>query len=82
MALSPTSGGQTMALVYGPSDWYQAFRQDSGAHFAQALDYVSPDMAALVDGATRVSGFFMTNDQTPFIREVSGDGWALVGDAA
>jgi glycine C-acetyltransferase/8-amino-7-oxononanoate synthase len=82
MALSPTSGGQTMALVYGPSDWYQAFRQDSAAHFAQALDYVSPDMAALVDGATRVCGFFMTNDQTPFIREVSGDGWALVGDAA
>ncbi|MFE3323298.1 aminotransferase class I/II-fold pyridoxal phosphate-dependent enzyme [Streptomyces sp. NPDC059176] len=82
VALSPTSGEQTMALVFGPREWYPAFRSKAETHFTQVFERVAPDLAAVVNGATRASGLFMTNDQSAFIRETAGNGWVLAGDAA
>ncbi|WP_331731077.1 aminotransferase class I/II-fold pyridoxal phosphate-dependent enzyme (plasmid) [Kitasatospora sp. NBC_00070] len=83
IALSPTSGGETMVLVYGPSEWYKTFRQDAEGNFARALDQVAPDLCALVrEAGPRSSGLFMTDDQSAYIREPVGPGWALAGDAA
>ncbi len=82
VALCPTSENQTMALVYGPSEWYQGFRRDPEGNFVKALQHVDGKLASAVADGERQAGFFMTNDQSAYIREVAGDGWALVGDAA
>ncbi len=46
MAQVPTNFGQTMSLVWGPSEWGSAFRRDIAGNYAAAIDYVSPQIGA------------------------------------
>ncbi|MEV3854057.1 aminotransferase class I/II-fold pyridoxal phosphate-dependent enzyme [Streptomyces sp. NPDC050095] len=81
--LVPTGAGQTMAVVIGPSEWGAAFRKSTEAHFARAFRYVSEDLASLLDlGGRGDAGFRATEGTAAYVRELTGDGWALVGDAA
>ncbi|MBB5873498.1 2-polyprenyl-6-methoxyphenol hydroxylase-like FAD-dependent oxidoreductase [Allocatelliglobosispora scoriae] len=81
MASVPTNFGQTMNLVYGPSEWAAAFRRDIAGNFAKAVDFISPEIGAELRSAQRVERFYGTLDQSAYLRPLSGPGWVLVGDA-
>ena len=82
MAVVPTSFGQNMTLVWGPSEWSKEFRGDIQGNFHKALDFISPEIGELVrTSGRREERFFGTLDQAAFLRPLSGPGWVLVGDA-
>lgn len=82
MGVVPTNFGQNMTLVWGPSAWAHAFRRDVAGNFQRAIDFVSPQIGAVVrEQGRREERFFGTLDQAAFLRPLFGDGWVLVGDA-
>jgi 2-polyprenyl-6-methoxyphenol hydroxylase-like FAD-dependent oxidoreductase len=82
MAVVPTNFGQNMTLVWGPSDWSDAFRRDVEGNFHRALDFVSPEIGELVrTRGKREERLYGTLDQAAYLRPLHGDGWVLVGDA-
>jgi 2-polyprenyl-6-methoxyphenol hydroxylase-like FAD-dependent oxidoreductase len=82
MAVVPTNFGQNMTLVWGPSEWADAFRRDVAGNFQRALDFVSPEIGGLVrTQGQREERLYGTLDQAAFLRPLYGRGWVLVGDA-
>lgn len=82
MAVVPTNFGQNMTLVWGPSEWADAFRRDVAGNFQRALDFVSPEIGELVrTRGHREERLYGTLDQAAFLRPLYGRGWVLVGDA-
>jgi 2-polyprenyl-6-methoxyphenol hydroxylase-like FAD-dependent oxidoreductase len=82
IAIAPTSNEQHMVLVFGPKEWYAAFRADTERNFIRAIGHVNPDLAEMVRESRLDTRYYMTNDQSAYVRDVVGEGWALVGDAA
>lgn len=82
LGLSGTSGGLSMALVFGPRDWMPAFQKDQDRHFFEALELISPELRARVADGKREEPYYVTNDQAGFLRQSAGPGFVLVGDAA
>ncbi|WDZ86535.1 NAD(P)/FAD-dependent oxidoreductase [Micromonospora cathayae] len=81
-AVVPTNFEQNMVLVWGPSEWSREFRADVPGNFQKALDFVSPELGAVVrDRGTREERIYGTLDQSGFLRPLYGPGWVLVGDA-
>ena len=81
-AVVPTNFGQNMTLVWGPSEWSEAFRRDIPGNFQRALDFVSPEFGELVrTRGQREERLYGTLDQSAFLRPLYGKGWVLVGDA-
>jgi flavin-dependent dehydrogenase len=59
------------------------FRNRTGSHeqtYEQEVE-ACPAVKKRVDGATRKTGYFVTRDYSYRSKQVSGDGWVLVGDA-
>ncbi len=82
MAVVPTNFGQNMTLVWGPSEWGSAFRQDVAGNFQRALDFVSPKIGEIVRAqGKQEERIYGTLDQAAFLRPLYGRGWVLVGDA-
>jgi len=82
MAIVPTNFGQNMTLVWGPSDWSEAFRRDVEGNFQRALDFVSPELGEQVrTQGKREERLYGTLDQAAYLRPLFGRGWVLVGDA-
>ncbi|HEY8943265.1 MAG TPA: NAD(P)/FAD-dependent oxidoreductase [Polyangiaceae bacterium] len=80
-ALVPTNFGQNMVLIWGPGEWFESFKRDIPGNHQKALDYVCPELGAIVRGATREERFYGTADQDAYLRPLSGPGWVLAGDA-
>ncbi|ATB31014.1 NAD(P)/FAD-dependent oxidoreductase [Melittangium boletus] len=81
-AIVPTNFGQNMTLVFGPSEWSEAFRRDIPGNFQRALDFVSPEFGERVrTQGQREERLYGTLDQAAFLRPLHGPGWVLVGDA-
>ncbi|WBB77788.1 NAD(P)/FAD-dependent oxidoreductase [Micromonospora sp. WMMD882] len=81
-AVVPTNFEQNMVLVWGPSEWSREFRADVPGNFARALDFVSPELGAVVrEQGVREERIYGTLDQSAFLRPLHGPGWVLVGDA-
>jgi 2-polyprenyl-6-methoxyphenol hydroxylase-like FAD-dependent oxidoreductase len=77
-----TNFGQTMTVVWGPSEWAAEFRRDIPGNFLRAVDFVDPGYGErLRDEGQRVERFYGTLDQAAYLRPLSGPGWVLVGDA-
>lgn len=82
MAIVPTNFGQNMTLVWGPSEWSEAFRRDVEGNFQRALDFVSPELGEQVrTQGQREERLYGTLDQAAYLRPLFGRGWVLVGDA-
>lgn len=82
MAVVPTNFGQNMTLVWGPSEWSEAFRRDVPGNFQRALDFVSPEIGELVrTQGKQEERLYGTLDQAAYLRPLHGPGWVLVGDA-
>ncbi len=82
MAVVPTNFGQNMTLVWGPSEWAEAFRRDVEGNLQRALDFVSPEIGEIVrTRGKREERIYGTLDQAAFLRPLHGAGWVLVGDA-
>jgi len=80
--LAPTSFGQTLVLVFGPSEWGAEFRRDIAGNFQRAADFVNPEKGELLrTQGRREERFYGTLDQAGFLRPLHGPGWVLVGDA-
>jgi 2-polyprenyl-6-methoxyphenol hydroxylase-like FAD-dependent oxidoreductase len=80
-AVVPTNFNQNMVLVWGPGEWFEAFKRDISGNHQRALDYVCPEIGGMVRGATREERFYGTADQDAYLRPLSGPGWVLAGDA-
>ncbi|HYO93694.1 MAG TPA: NAD(P)/FAD-dependent oxidoreductase [Polyangiaceae bacterium] len=81
-AIVPTNFGQNMVLIWGPGEWFQSFRHDMKENHQRALEYVSPELGAMVkEQGTREERFYGTPDQAAYMRPLFGPGWVLAGDA-
>lgn len=79
--LIPTNDGQCLVFVGRPTDQRQRFTDDPDREFMRLIRQGGADLAALVENAERVGKYRGTNGLSGFIRQASGPGWALVGDA-
>lgn len=79
--LIPTNDGQCLVFVGRPTALSQRFTSDSDAEMRRLLTIGGTDLAAVVEGGTRVSRYFGTTGLNGSIRRAWGPGWALVGDA-
>ncbi len=82
LGLTATNDGLNMTLLFGPRDWMQSFQQDRDGNFLKGIRYINEELAEKIAGAKREEPFYITNDQTAFLRKSSGPGYALIGDAA
>ena len=80
-AIFPTSHGTHMVLVYGPTAWWDDFRRDAEGNFFRTYEFCAPDVTELVRAGKREEPFKACGTMPAFHRELSGPGWALVGDA-
>ena len=80
-AVVPSNFEQNMVLVWGPGDWFNSFRKDLKNNHQRTLDYVCPEIGALVRAGQREERFYGTADQDAYLRPLSGPGWVLAGDA-
>jgi flavin-dependent dehydrogenase len=78
--LFPTNGDAVCVAAGGPTDGFQAFRQDIEANFYKFIDRTG-ELGERLRKARREERFVGTNDQPNFFRRPYGPGWALVGDA-
>lgn len=79
--LIPTNGGETLVFAARPTAQVGRFRHDPDGEFMAILHRGGEDLAAVVEGGERVSGFRGTRGLTGHLRGCWGPGWALVGDA-
>lgn len=73
----PTNDGLTVAFVARPTSGGIIYDDE----FYQLAATASPNMAAQLQTAERMSPFFRTLGLPGFLRVPGGPGWALVGDA-
>lgn len=80
-AIYPTQNNTQMVLVYGPTAWWDDFKQDLENNFMDVFRFCAPEIAKLVEKAHRTEKFKACGTMPAFQRESYGAGWALVGDA-
>ena len=80
-AMVPTNFNQHMVLLWGPSEWYPAFRTDVAKNYLKGLRYVSAEIADKVASGERAERLYGVVDQAAYLRPLFGDGWVLAGDA-
>ncbi len=76
----PADSGLYLVIAFPPLDRLPAFREDADAAF-DATVARCPTVAGVVAGARRVGRLSAMVSHEAFLRESSGPGWALVGDA-
>jgi menaquinone-9 beta-reductase len=78
----PTNDGRHCVFAAVPAARYrQSVRQDPATGFCAVLAECSPALAAAVEGAAPESRLWAFAGRRGFLRQASGPGWALVGDA-
>lgn len=77
----PSDGEVACLAVSVNLDVFQAFRRDPAATFDARIAR-HPDIAARYQASTPISRVLGTGPKDAIIRQPSGPGWALVGDAA
>ena len=77
----PTNDGEACVFVGRPPGRLDDFRADPEGEFHRLLAEAGADLAAVVGAGTRRGGFRGTPGLPGFLRQASGPGWALVGDA-
>ena len=83
IGIVPTNDGHNMTMIYGPKKWEEAFRKgDKDINFIKAIKYVNPEIGGIVENAQKEKAIVGTSKMASFIRNASGKGYALVGDAA
>ncbi len=83
IGIVPTNNGHNMTMVYGPKKWEKGFREgDKNENFLKVIKYVNPEIGEIVEKAIKEKAIVSTNKMESFIRNASGKGYALVGDAA
>jgi flavin-dependent dehydrogenase len=66
--------------VVAPFDYLFKGRKDHEKTYQEEVAR-TPAVKARIEGATRVTGYFVTRDYSYRSRQVAGDGWVLIGDA-
>jgi flavin-dependent dehydrogenase len=77
----PTNHGEACVFVARSVDRLETFRSDPESEFHRLLHEAGSDLADAVREGSRTSGFRGTPGLPGFLRQASGPGWALVGDA-
>jgi 2-polyprenyl-6-methoxyphenol hydroxylase-like FAD-dependent oxidoreductase len=78
----PTNDGLSLVAVQGRIDDFAAFRADLEGAYHRGLDLAdADDLAMKVRSGRRAERFQGTADLPNFVREGTGPGWVLVGDA-
>jgi 2-polyprenyl-6-methoxyphenol hydroxylase-like FAD-dependent oxidoreductase len=77
---APTHGGETVLNVGWKRAEFERVRSEIETSYFAALELV-PDLARRVHAGRRASRWFGTSELPSFVRQGSGPGWALAGDA-
>lgn len=80
VAAFPTNDNLTMVYVSAPLAEFETARRDLEGSYLRTLDDCA-DLGERVRAAQRVERLRTTPDQPNLLRQASGPGWALVGDA-
>ncbi|MEU7135941.1 NAD(P)/FAD-dependent oxidoreductase [Streptomyces sp. NPDC046261] len=78
----PTNGGRTLVMAYFPQQEFRQVRTDARSAYLDAIRDTAPGLGDRLSCARQVERLYGTGEQHNFIRQSSGPGWALVGDAA
>lgn len=78
----PTHDGHHLVLVGWPHARFAEVKQDIDRHFHTAVAKSAPMVGEFLADAARTGRITGSGDLGNYIRESSGPGWALVGDAA
>ncbi|MEY9930842.1 2-polyprenyl-6-methoxyphenol hydroxylase-like FAD-dependent oxidoreductase [Catenulispora sp. GP43] len=78
----PTHDGDHLVLVGWPHARFAEVRQDIDRHFLAAVAAGAPAIAEHLTDAARSGRITGSGDLGNYVRESSGPGWVLVGDAA
>lgn len=68
--------------AYFPQDRFEEVRTDAFAAYREGVKVNAPALFAQMERAEQTDRLRGTGDQRNYFREMSGPGWALVGDAA
>ena len=80
-AIFPTMNDTQMALVYGPTAWWDTFRKNAEKNFHFTFDYCAPEIAEKISAGRREEAFKACGAMPAFKRDSVGKGWLLIGDA-
>ncbi|MFG2226078.1 NAD(P)/FAD-dependent oxidoreductase [Streptomyces sp. NPDC048644] len=78
----PTNDDRTLVMTYFPQSEFQQVRTDAQAAYLEAIRTTAPSLHDRLASAEQVERLYGTGEQLNFMRQPSGPGWALVGDAA
>ncbi len=78
----PTHDGHHLVLVGWPHARFAEVKQDIDRHFLAAVAKSAPAVAEHLTDAARCGPVSGSGDLGNYVRESSGPGWVLVGDAA
>ena len=78
----PTHDQHHLVLVGWPHARFAEVKQDIDRHFRAAVAKSAPAIAEHLTDATRTGSITGSGDLGNYVRESSGPGWALAGDAA
>ncbi|MEV6401032.1 NAD(P)/FAD-dependent oxidoreductase [Streptomyces sp. NPDC051907] len=78
----PTNNGCTLVMAYFPQAEFSQVRTDAQSAYLEAIRTTAPGLSERMSSARQVERLYGTGEQLNFIRQASGPGWALVGDAA
>ncbi|MEU7584464.1 NAD(P)/FAD-dependent oxidoreductase [Streptomyces sp. NPDC041068] len=78
----PTNGGRTLVMAYFPQSEFNEVRRAAGPAFVENVRTTAPEVYERMAGAEQAERLYGTGEQLNFLRQPSGPGWALVGDAA
>ena len=78
----PTHDGAHLVLVGWPHARFAEVKQDIERHFHAAVAKSAPAVAGHLTAAARTGRITGSGDLATYVRQSSGPGWVLVGDAA
>lgn len=78
----PTTKDQAVLAAYFPQHRFPEIRQDARRHYMAALASFPELRDHLRSTGGAFHGFTGTGDQQNYLRQTSGPGWSLLGDAA
>lgn len=82
VGFAPTHAGLALVSVWGPREWFDRFRPDLEENLLRTIGYCYPQLEDAVRSTGRREHRFAGSlDQANVLRQGSGPGWLLVGDA-
>ena len=77
----PSDGGLTCVYAACPASHAGAFRRDLEGEFRRIIAVAAPELAERMTTAQRVTGYRGVRGLPAHLRQATGPGWLLVGDA-